>query len=577
MSKRRKVEKGGDNDDDDDDLKMAIAISLGPARDGGQSSSSSSQPVEEPVKSSRQKAQKEIAHSRAAHFARADVSSSAASSSTKKEGWPGPFSTAIEMLNQREEEKRKREAAMKEAQMNGVAIAVLTEASDEYDVLLAELVWPGKDRAKKKSHYTEPIPTLERTLVEFVAKNIDSVQDLEGLPVEVRSLLATELASTNKIHLSDVTSKLTARGCEHVILPQCSDISKHTLLEIIYRAAGKEMAPNSEGGNDDRDLAGGTAGSSANIKSICLKNCGFGFTSDLAEKIAPELSELESLTLLGCYRLKDESLVQILDVSKQSLRHLDLSINSRLGGLALKHIADFNMRTLHSLVLDKSSHLQDTDVSLLAQEGLFQRSDQLRRVSLSGLNLLTIQSVGPFIECYGASLTDLNLSHCSLLDDEVLVAIRASCSSLQHLSIAHLPLLSTAALVGLFLVAPEGEAGADRGIGRLASCDLSGTQTTDDVATQLCLLSQHTLESLSIGSCYQLRSKSFMALFRHCRRTLRALDMSFVRSVDEAAVGFLVDNSPSLKTLVVWGCRQLTERFYNHHVNYDLKIVGKFC
>ena len=62
------------------------------------------------------------------------------------------------------------------------------------------------------------------------------------------------------------------------------------------------------------------------------------------------------------------------------------------------------------------------------------------------------------------------------------------------------------------------------------------------------------------------------------RRTLgggEALDLSWCRGVSDDGVGLLVDACPELRTLTIWGCSQLTQRFFGQHSNPKLHIIGR--
>ena len=85
---------------------------------------------------------------------------------------------------------------------------------------------------------------------------------------------------------------------------------------------------------------------------------------------------------------------------------------------------------------------------------------------------------------------------------------------------------------------------------------------TDDVLLHLCLNSTGGISSLDISGCRNISSRSALILIENCSSTLRELDLSFVRSLTEDAVGLLVDACRNLVTLDIWGCTQLTDRFY---------------
>jgi hypothetical protein len=120
------------------------------------------------------------------------------------------------------------------------------------------------------------------------------------------------------------------------------------------------------------------------------------------------------------------------------------------------------------------------------------------------------------------------------------------------------------------------------------------------------ILGRGRLRNLNLGSCHALSGKvcclvfscyvciecsiklSFTslpifslqaaaALKRNCAGTLETLDMSFVRGVPEDCFGVLVDSSESLKALSVWGCTQLTAKFFNGYKSDILQISGRMA
>lgn len=96
---------------------------------------------------------------------------------------------------------------------------------------------------------------------------------------------------------------------------------------------------------------------------------------------------------------------------------------------------------LSSLSLGGVASMSDSDVSLLLTP-----SDELRRRQSKSCS----SSAPTYLEV-GARLQALNLRECPLLTDKSLIVIRARCRSLRHLDLSHLPLLTTPALMSLFM------------------------------------------------------------------------------------------------------------------------------
>jgi hypothetical protein len=56
-----------------------------------------------------------------------------------------------------------------------------------------------------------------------------------------------------------------------------------------------------------------------------------------------------------------------------------------------------------------------------------------------------------------------------------------------------------------------------------------------------------------------------VALAKHAAGSLAALDVSMSRGVTDAGVGSVIDACPQLRTVLVWGCSQLTGRLFDGH------------
>lgn len=91
--------------------------------------------------------------------------------------------------------------------------------------------------------------------------------------------------------------------------------------------------------------------------------------------------------------------------------------------------------------------------------------------------------------------------------------------------------------------------------------NLPAAIVTDDVVAAVCRLSEmeggRGLHSLGIAGSAGVTGKGIMAIQKHCGPSLTSLDISFVRGVCVASLSSLVENSPRLARLGVWGCTQL--------------------
>ena len=79
---------------------------------------------------------------------------------------------------------------------------------------------------------------------------------------------------------------------------------------------------------------------------------------------------------------------------------------------------------------------------------------------------------------------------------------------------------------------------------------------------------------MNISGCSKLTSKSAVCIALNAKDTLRTLDVSFARGLQNEALTFLVNSCRNLESLTVWGCTQL-DSFYDTHDNRQLLVVGR--
>ena len=77
--------------------------------------------------------------------------------------------------------------------------------------------------------------------------------------------------------------------------------------------------------------------------------------------------------------------------------------------------------------------------------------------------------------------------------------------------------------------------------------------------------------NLNLNISHTLLTYSKIINTPHCL----SLMISFVRRMDETCLGDLVDGSLFLKSLNVWGCTQLSLKFFDGIRNQVVNVVGK--
>jgi hypothetical protein len=387
--------------------------------------------------------------------------------------------------------------------------------------------------------------------VKYLVQNFEAIESLDDIPSDIRELIAIELAKQRKL-IGHSVNMLATPGSESIILPDCSFLDEIVVTNCIESVA------------DNR-----------HVKILKLGVVGNGFGDDVARKVTNILQHVETLELTGCYRLNDDVLSSLLIACQKPLQNLNLSCDSRLSSKALITIAStcLNLKTLK---MDYCAHVMDDDIICLVNSS--SSNFNLEGISLVGLTDVTDESFVLLIKRFGSTLTSINCSGCVKLTDDTVVAIKSHCSKLLFLGFSHLRNVSTTALIALFMpdlidVALDADSTS---IGALERVELQGVvNVTDDVIIQLSLLAKGTLKSINIASCNLLTSKAMIALKKNCNNTMRELDLSFVRGISETALGSFLDSAYNMKLLSVWGCSQLTDKFFNHTFNHNLKIIGQ--
>ena len=100
-------------------------------------------------------------------------------------------------------------------------------------------------------------------------------------------------------------------------------------------------------------------------------------------------------------------------------------------------------------------------------------------------------------------------------------------------------------------------------------------QLSDEAVVGLAAACRGTLRVVSLNNVPALSDLSLQALAEHCAASLEDLDVSWCRGVTDDGVGLLADSCAQLRRLSIWGCSQLTPRFFRGYSNAQLRIVGR--
>lgn len=379
------------------------------------------------------------------------------------------------------------------------------------------------------------VPCLVDLCISSIAKNIDTfVSHISNLPQATADRLWKQICSVGK-QSGRLAHLLTPQGSPVIEFSQCSEFSDRDLILIIEKAQF----------------------GLSSLKVLRLGDVGYGLNEHSISTVTSACSEIEELSLGGCYQLSPAHMITLLRSCQRTLRHLSLSSCSNINGQVLAQISCMD---LESLSLDHCDYLTDSECMCLSSS-----ASVLRALSCSGLIHLTDMCLPSLLQKHGPCLRNLNLSGCTSLGDETLSSIRNHCALLVELDVSNLGSnISVLSIQQLFSYT-EFE-GANKS---LEVVKVSGLNVTDEVVE--CISLYPKLRVLSVGGCGFLTSKSMTLLATNCPLTLQELDLSFCRGIDEQALRNFIN--PNLRRLVVWGCNQLSPDFTSV-VHKDLDVIG---
>lgn len=473
--------------------------------------------------------------SRAAHFATWDSGGGAGGADETANGdgihtggnaarGLGPWSSAVQLANAREQEREKRENKILEA------------ARGSNGTTGKPSIWtPSRDVALGERPRCD-VPLLSHITLRLVVDLLEDVETLWGLPDLVKNQIAA--AACRQRALSPATFRLfVEHSPAEICLPDCSYLDPEVLLPGILEAATPKL------------------------EKLDLGLCGRGLTDSVAADIATRgvLSSLKSLRLSGAYRLSDEGLIKLLRKAP-NLTSLALPQCSRIEGPSIEVLPQLvpqlqclnlgecrglgfstisaavrGLPHLQSLSLDGISEVDDAMLRLLSSPGIAQN---LTDVSIAACPGVTSDGITALAQGLPA-LRKLVLDECGKVDGTAVTAVAQHCTTLQEISVV-------------------------RCIG------------VDDEAV-IALSTLDSLHRVRLGGVVGLSSEAVIALATGgCNATLEEVDLSWCRKVRPEALGLLADRCINLKRLVLWGCSQVDDSpFLLGHSNEGLTVVGR--
>lgn len=365
---------------------------------------------------------------------------------------------------------------------------------------------------------TSAVKSLQEICINTVAKYIDDVETLEYIGSHNVDKISQIICKNRR--LNDDTIRLFFEPAEHVLrFYDCSYTSSNRLREI--------------------------AAFVPTIRRLHLNWCGL-MNDECLDYYGTQLKQLTSIGLYGAFNVTEECYVRFFQNVGSRLTEFAVNGTSRFKVAAMEALVD-NCPELEVLRLNTLTYIDDECIRLLT--------------GLPNLKILEItdpgQTItdGPIVDClntFGPGLSELTLNGCRDLTDETLHAIHSSCGRLDILNLAELDLITNDGIGKLFTEWSKNYGLKELSLGRCINLQSSGFARVIDH-------SGRTLEKLSVNSCKDIKQDAWAFLQEFKLPQLEALDISFLRSVDDAVIEGILQVAPQLKVLKVWGCNKVTE------------------
>lgn len=432
------------------------------------------------------------------------------------EDWPGPFSTALKIIRDRE----------KKNQQPG--------SSSSWEKKPADVVWfPKSNQDCKWSKNV--VPSLQELSLRCLANNADKLVSLDYFPDCLKHRLSQLLCDSRRMNAH--VFKLMLQGSPtEVCVKDCSWLTEEEFTKCFQNFDPSNLTV----------LQLGFCGR-------CLPDFLLCSTLACAENSLPVLT---TLSVRGACRLSDIGLKSLVS-SAPALRSLNLTECSLLTSSSIDTLANSLGLNLRELYLDQCLSI-DVMLTLPALKKL----EQLEVLSLAGIATVCDKFIREFISIRGHNMKELILADCVNLTDSSLKIIAEKCPGLRAIDLSNLRKLTDSSLGYL--------ANCCRAIQRLI---LSRDLFSDKSIAAFLETSGECLEELSLNSVRKVGCHTALSIARRLR-VLRSLDLSFCRGLTDNALGFIVDSCLSLRVLKIFGCTQVTSVFVNGHSNPDVKIIG---
>ncbi|CAL9222615.1 unnamed protein product [Arabidopsis halleri] len=464
---------------------------------------------------------RDIAKRNASRFARFDAQMEEEEDLSDREGeqqvedWPGPFSTAMKIIKDREENT---------TPYVGIGVSNKERSSPT--------IWVPK---RNCSLAPRKAPSLQELSLRILVKNADAITSLDYVPDTLRVKLCQLLCDSRRmdVHFLDL---LVQGSPTEICVPDCSWLTEEQFTECFKNC------------------------DTSNLMVLQLDQCGrcmpdYVLHSTLARS-PKQLPMLSSLSLSGACRLSDVGLRALVS-SAPAITSINLSQCSLLTSSSIDMLSDSLGSVLRELYINEC---QNIDMKLIVSA--LKKFEKLEVLSLADLPSVKGQFLKEFVTARGQTLKQLILTNSGKLTDSSIKAISENCPNLSVLDLANVCKLTDSSLGYL--------ANGCQALEKLIFCRNS---FSDEAVAAFVETAGSSLKELSLNNVKKVGHNTALALAKHSDK-LQILDVSWCREMSNDLLGYFVDNCSSLKVLKVFGCTQVTDVFVKGHSNPNVKILG---
>ncbi|XP_021714997.1 F-box/LRR-repeat protein 14-like [Chenopodium quinoa] len=431
------------------------------------------------------------------------------------EDWPGPFSTAMEIIRDREKNSNRQVRDLSSVK-EGFPLVSWTPRKESY-----------LECSKREA------PALISLCLNVLAENVDAITSLDSVPDALRNKLSRLFCDSRKMNPHFLSLLLDGSPSE-IRLSDCSWLEEH-VFEKLFEACDFKI-----------------------MTVLQLDLCGHCVSdSSLRKALVPKgLEALTTISLKGACRISDAGLAALVS-SAPALRSMNLSQCSLLTDVGIESIANSLGLILQELYLD--------DCETLDAMRILPKLRQLKALevlSLRGVVSVSDKFIKNLFEENGQNMKELVLANCVNLTDSSLKVIANTCPQLRVLDPSYLGKLSD---IGMAYIT--------NGCRSIQDLKLCRSPFSDDAIAAFLETSRESLIELSLNNISKVGQNTTISLARRCKN-LESLDLSWCRLLTNEALGLIADSCLSLRLLKLFGCTQVTEVFVDGHSNQHLHIVG---